>query len=139
TPYGRGWLDLQRYVVTACDALGGDYLAVGSAVRGAIRALLEELPELPSSSLADDTPAANGETRAWLRQQGLLPEGGAPVPEEVVLPRPRSRVDVQQRAEELARAGKPERAVELLMAEAAQERSARGSFLRRTQAAALLV
>jgi type VI secretion system protein ImpA len=139
TPYGRGWLDLQRYVVTACDALGGEHLVLGSAIRGALRSLLEDLPELPVHALADDSPTANAETRAWLRQQGLLPEGGAPVADEVPLPRPRSRVDVAERARELGRVGKPERAVELLMAEAAQERSARGRFLRRTQAAALLV
>src|SRR5690606_14342895 len=117
---------------------GGDYRVVGAAIRGALRSLLEDLPDLPRHALADDSPTANAETRAWLRENGLVPEGGPAVDEDVPPPRPRSRVDTLERARELARSGKPERAVELLMAEAAQERSPRGRFLRRTQAAALL-
>src|SRR5690606_31204836 len=67
SPFGRGWLDLQRYVIAAVDALGEEFAPVGRAVRGALRALLEDLPELPAMTLADDTPVANGETIAWLK------------------------------------------------------------------------
>ena len=67
TPFGRGWIDLQRYVVAAADALGEEYAPVGAAVRGALRLLLQDRPELPSMTLADDTPTVNPETRAWLR------------------------------------------------------------------------
>ena len=45
----------------------------------------------------------------------------------------------QARARELASGGQINQAVDLLMREAAQERSPRGRFLRRTQAAAILV
>src|SRR5207342_3599499 len=45
TGQGRGWLDLQRYALTACDALGSDYFAVATAMRGALRALLTDLPQ----------------------------------------------------------------------------------------------
>src|SRR5690606_27653621 len=64
TPYGRGWLDLQRYVLVACEALGGEFESVAAAVRGALRSLLQDLPELPDLTLMDDSPTANGETRA---------------------------------------------------------------------------
>src|SRR5690606_11833915 len=77
TPYGRGWLDLQRYVLTACEALGAECESVGAAVRGALRSLLQDLPELPDLTLMDDSPTANAETRAWLRDSGILAEAAA--------------------------------------------------------------
>lgn len=137
TPFGRGWLDLQRYVVSATDGLGDEYLPVGLAVRGALRSLLADLPDLVTVTLADDTPTANRDTHAWLVAEGLLADNG----DADSLPRPaaRGRPDVQARADQLAAAGKHDHAVELLMREASQERSSRGRFLRRTQAAAILV
>ena len=73
TPQGRGWLDLQRYVLTACDRLGGSYDGVAAAVRSELRSLLVALPQLPEMTLMDDAPTANGETRDWLEAQGLGP------------------------------------------------------------------
>jgi type VI secretion system protein ImpA len=69
-PYGRGWLDLQRYTIAACDHLAG-YDAVGAAVRDELRTLLAVLPALPEMTLMDDTPTANDETRAWLAAEAL--------------------------------------------------------------------
>jgi type VI secretion system protein ImpA len=66
TGAGRGWLDLQRYVLTACDRLGGGYDAVAAGIRAELRALVGALPTLPTMTLMDDTPAANPETQAWL-------------------------------------------------------------------------
>lgn len=139
TPFGRGWLDLQRYVVNAADALGDEYASLASAVRGSLRALLADIPDLPAMSMADDTPTANAETRAWLRAEGLLPESTEGGEEEVVVPLRRTGFDPQQRAEELKARGRHGEAVDVLMQAAARERSPRGRFLRRTQAAAILV
>lgn len=138
-PYGRGWLDLQRYAVSACEALAGEFVPLGAALRSALRSLLADLPQLPALTLMDDTPVANAETQQWLRAQGLL---GAhePVAAPLEPPPPRAgRRDVLERAREQARAGQPQAAVALLMREAAQETSARERFLRRLQAAELLV
>ncbi len=66
TPSGRGWLDLQRYALTACANLGGGYDAVAAAIRSELRALLTAVPTLPRMTLMDDTPTANDETRDWL-------------------------------------------------------------------------
>lgn len=77
TPQGRGWLDLQRYTITACRQLGGDYDAVATAVRTELRALLAALPRLPQMTLMDDTPTANAETQEWLASEGLTSAGGA--------------------------------------------------------------
>lgn len=139
TPFGRGWLDLQRYVVTAADALGEEYAAIARSVRGALRSLLQDLPDLPAQTLTDDTPTANPETRAWLRSEGMLPEESDVEREEVAPPPRRPRFDPLLRARDLAAAGKHGEAVDLLMREAAQERSPRGRFLRRTQAASILM
>lgn len=70
--HGRGWLDLQRYSLTACANLGGAYDAVAAAIRSELRALLIALPELPEMMLMDDTPTANKETRDWLATEGLV-------------------------------------------------------------------
>ena len=137
TPFGRGWLDLQRYCVTACDGLGGEYERVGAAIRGELRSLLRDLPGLLTMTMTDDTPTANPETLGWLRSQGLL-GGEAAQPEVVAAPR-RLRRDPLEQAQELARAKQPQKAIELLMREAEQERSARSRFLRRSQATAIMV
>ncbi len=139
-PYGRGWLDLQRYALTACEALGSEYDAVAAALRSAIRTLLSDLPELSSAALMDDSPAANAETQKWLRDEGLIGEAAVAADDELaVAARPRVRRDPLDRAIEQVRNGEPAKAIELLMREAAQEASPRASFLRKLQAAKIMV
>lgn len=72
TPPARGWLDLQRYALTACENLGGGYEAVGSAIRDDVRVLIKAIPQLPEMTLMDDTPTANAETKAWLAKERLI-------------------------------------------------------------------
>jgi type VI secretion system protein ImpA len=143
TPAGRGWLDLQRYVDTACEALGGRYAAVANAVRSALGALLRDLPQLPALTLMDDSPTANRETQQWLQQEFGMPDASAASADS---PRAASMLagsgaprGVLERAVAEVRAGAPERAVDLLVREAAAEPSARARFLLRTEAARILV
>jgi type VI secretion system protein ImpA len=77
-PCSRAWLDLQRFVVEACAALGEDYDGIAVAIRSGLRALLRDLPHLLDATLNDDTPAANHETREWL-QELLAEPVAAPV------------------------------------------------------------
>jgi type VI secretion system protein ImpA len=65
-PCGRAWLDLQRYVVTACEGQG--YSAIAEAIRSQLRAYLRDYPDLLTSTLLDDTPTANAETIAWCKE-----------------------------------------------------------------------
>ncbi len=67
---GRGWLDLQRYAISACDALG--YAEAAKALRSELKAFLLDFPELHVSTLNDDTGTANPETLNWLRKEGLI-------------------------------------------------------------------
>jgi type VI secretion system protein ImpA len=142
TPFGRGWLDLQRYVLTACAGLGSDYDNVAAAIRGALQSLLRDLPQLPTLMLMDDTPTGNPETQNWLR--GLAP-GAETIPgpdlrEAAAAGDGRSAGrGVYERAMERVRAGEPERGVEMLMRAAAQERSERERFMRRSEAASIMV
>lgn len=73
---GRGWLDLQRYALTACANLGGNYEPVAAAIQSELRALLTALPQLSRMTLMDDTPTANDETRDWLASEALQPHAG---------------------------------------------------------------
>jgi type VI secretion system protein ImpA len=183
TPHGRGWLDLQRYVVTACDRLGASYDGVAAGVRAELGVLLAALPQLPEMTLMDDAPTANGETRDWLDTQGIgSPESGngagsddngtAPADSEIMdqtaalnaalgeedatSEHGGLRSGVRRRTTGAASAGaaardpfvtarselaqgRPNRAIELLVAELARERSPRGRFVRQTQVAYVMV
>ena len=146
TPHGRGWLDLQRYELTACEALGPDYEWVASAIRSALVSLLRDVPQLPDLTLMDDTPTANAETRGWLLKAGLLEAAAQAAAEERAAPgpvrlEPRLRMDglAFARAMEEVRAGRPQDGVALLMREAEHEKSPRARFLRRSEAAGIMI
>ncbi len=144
-PCGRAWLDVQRYAIRALTELG--YEAPAAALRAELRSLLAEYPELPNWSLSDDTPAANAETQAWLKEEIVPPEPEQAPPEEVYAPAPpgweepaaeeagEQPPDAYALAMEALRSGRRKDAVEILAREAAQERSGRARFQRRIQLA----
>src|SRR5882762_11759158 len=141
-PCGRGWLDLQRYTVRACEGLGQE--SVAAAVCGTLRALLSDYPGLASASLSDGTPAADNETQAWIAESILPPPSAPPELEtiatatvEAVRGNGSAPPDVQELAQQAARSGRIHDAVELLSREIAQERSGRARFHRKIQLAAL--
>ncbi len=144
---GRGWIDLQRYVVRACESLGSDYEPVAAGVRASLKALLTDYPDLLNASLMDDTPAANAETQTWLRES-ILPAPPAPAPSEPefvpaamdTAPSPDGAKadkgpDVVEIAMKAARAGKVQEAIGLLTREIGNERTGRGRFQRHIQLA----
>lgn len=143
TPYGRGWLDLQRYVLTACDGLGADYDAVAWSIRGALGSLLRDLPGLPEMTLMDDSPTANRETRRWLREEGILP--GEDEERQASGRRAASRASrtggrrVSERARQRFRSGDADGAIQVLMDYVDRVNSERDRFLGRTEAARIMV
>jgi type VI secretion system protein ImpA len=140
TAHGRGWLDLQRYALTACDGLGAEYDTVAAGIRGALGTLLRDVPSLPSLVLMDDTPTANRETLAWLAEAGLVDaeEAGGARPPAPTRSSGGSQA-VVARAAAVAREGKDQEAVALLMGEIGRASSARTRFLLQSEAARILV
>ena len=147
-PGGRAWLDLQRFAVEACVALGGDYNAIAVAIRSELRALLRDLPQLLEATLTDDTPAANAETQIWLRELTAEP---ADAPAQPNLPRlpviespqqpgwQKKFIDAHALATEAIRRGDPQKAIDILYKEVDRQRSGRGRFLRKLQLAQVCV
>jgi type VI secretion system protein ImpA len=63
-PWGRTWLDLQRYTANALEQKG--FAGTARVLNNCFRILLETLPDLLDVTLPDDTPAANTETKNWI-------------------------------------------------------------------------
>jgi type VI secretion system protein ImpA len=115
-------------------------------MRGALRALLADRPQLLDMTLMDDTPTANPETRGWLRTEMMLPQAAAEGAMDTASgtgetgngtePTPREAVAFAM-AE--ARAGRADRAISMLMREVAREKTSRGRFLVQAQLARIMV
>lgn len=148
-PCSRGWLDLQRYVVDACVGLGGKYTPIVVAIRSELKALLHDVPQILETALLDDTPAANSETQAWLRE---LTAESAPPPADGSAPEPapvienhsapgwrRKLADSFDLAREALKAGQTEKAIDIMQQEVQKQLSGRGRFLRKMQLAEVCI
>ena len=143
-PCSRAWLDLQRFVIEACAALGEDYSTIAIAISSEIRTLLRDLPYLMNATLNDDTPAANAETQAWLRILLSEPVGEPISPDTQRLPTEENSqapgwrkkyVDAHVLALQAMRSGQALKAIEILQREIERQASGRGRFQRRLQLA----
>lgn len=142
-PCSRAWLDLQRYVVEACEALGSDYDAIAAAIRSELRALVADVPPLLDALLMDDTPAANGETKAWLKSlaEGTVAQaaGGEAPPvastsANGAAPRwPARPAEGYEIARRLFQEGQKTQALEILQQDIMRQRSGRERFRRKLQ------
>jgi type VI secretion system protein ImpA len=151
-PCSRAWLDLQRLVVEACTGLGSEYAPVAAAIRSELLALLNDVPQLLDANLLDDTPTANSETKAWLKQLSERPVPGpatetaagenAASPSNGQSPAPSwpsKAADIYALAQEALKAGQPEKAFEIMQKEIASQQSGRGRFERKLQLVQLCV
>lgn len=150
-PCSRAWLDLQRLVVGACAGLGEEYEPIAAAIRSELKALLQDLPQLLDAVLLDDTPAANGETRAWLQQLGAPPatpptENPPAADASVASTNGQGSsswldktADAYALAQDTLKAGQAEKAFEIMRREIARQRSGRGRFERTMQLVELCV
>ena len=142
-PCSRAWLDLQRSVVEACEALGSDYEAIARAIRSELKALVTDIPQLLDATLMDDTPAANSETRAWLNSlsQGAPPQATAAEPSTTTTATadgfasrwPGQPTDPYVTALQALREGQERKAFEILQQDLARQRSGRERFRRKMQ------
>jgi type VI secretion system protein ImpA len=148
-PCSRAWLDLQRFVVEACVALGRNYDPIAVAIRSELRCLLRDVPQLLEATLMDDTPAANNETRKWLGEilkepadggsPGLAAENSFDTSNDDGARWQKQFVDSHLLAKEALRIGQPDKAIEIMSQELNRQRSARGRFQRRVQFVELCV
>jgi len=148
---GRGWLDLQRYVGRACYELGDYYEPIRRAVITEVRGLLADYPQLPELTMMDDTPTANAETQAWLKENAAPAGAGAeteytPPPFEsdaeagsAAEPGAEAAPDTYYLAMQAARGGRPQEGVEMLMRDIAHESNGRARFHRRLQLTQLCI
>jgi len=141
-PCSRAWLDLQRFVVEACEALGNDYQAIARAIRSELNALITDIPQLLDATLMDDTPAANMETRAWLKslsQGGSDQAQGAPTTPTPLSSNgagarwPGQPSDAYASALQALREGQERKAFEILQQDISRKRSGRDRFRRKLQ------
>jgi type VI secretion system protein ImpA len=146
TPAGRGWLDLQRYVLNAFAGLGNDFDFAASAVRRDLRNLLAEIPTLHEMALMDDLPTAGPSTIKWLEAEGLLggdgeagdsPREAAPSPSPAGASSTKDRILDRALAE--VKAGRAPKALEIVKRELDRETSERGRFLRQAQLARVMI
>ena len=153
-PCSRGWLDLQKFAVDACAGLGSDYSGIAIAIRSRTENPGARCAAGAGVSLLDDTPAANSETQAWLRE--LAAETPSPAPE----PRPRGGTpaetasaaeapvvenhsapgwhrkfaDSYDLANEALKAGQPEKAIDTMTAGSGKAAYRQGPVLPQTAA-----
>lgn len=132
---GRGWLDMQRYAIRACEELGESYAPVAKALKSELRSLLIDYPKLPEMFLMDDTPTANVETQKWLRAEVLNAQRLLdPIPGNG-----NGSDSVYERALEAANGGNTADAIQALTHELAHSDSGRSRFFRRVELAQLLM
>lgn len=134
-PCGRAWLDLHRYQFEALANLGEEYAPLLEAMRRELRQILVEYPQLPSQTLTDDTAAANAQTLAFLKNEGLL-DGSPPKPAEPAVRRAPTQEEMIDTA---VKAKKFEVALALVARALQQETSGRGRFERKVVQARLLM
>ncbi len=142
-PCSRAWLDLQRFVIEACDGLGSGYEAVAKAIRSELKTLIADIPQLLEATLMDDTPAANSDTRAWLATLSQEVPAAAPTPEASARSAngsnglgsrwPGQPTDAYVSALRALREGQERKAFEILQQDIARKRSGRERFRRRMQ------
>ncbi|MCL4797802.1 MAG: type VI secretion system protein TssA [Bryobacteraceae bacterium] len=133
-PCGRAWLEPHRYEFEALTALGEEYAPLQEALRRELSQILSEYPDLPGQTLTDDTPAANAQTLAFLRDEGML-DG---TPRKAAEPVRRAPTQ-EEMLEEAVKSGKYEIALALVARAMQQETSGRGRFERKVLQARLLM
>jgi type VI secretion system protein VasJ len=62
------WLDLQRFIVAAMDAIDSDFQHARMAMLQELAILLQRVPKLPSLTFSDGTRFADPATQSWIEE-----------------------------------------------------------------------
>ncbi len=134
------WLDLQRLLDGALEALGEPYAPLREAVREETALLVHRLPGLPALAFRDGTPFADPLTQEWIETQvrPLLSAGGAAAGAPSAGGEEENPLEEQYRtAQQQLAGGDLSGALATLRAGAAGEASPQARFRRRLYAAGL--
>lgn len=133
----------------ALDSLANERLGYDAPNFASLRELLAQVggvvrtlhaKRVPRPEVPEEEGGDGGESTEPTGEEGALAAGGrGGSGSGQWLAREPGGPSVLQRAEAELRAGRPKRAVEILMREAGRTRSRRGRFIRRTQAARIMV
>ena len=132
------WLDLQRLVASALDALGAPYEAAYDAVMFDVARLVRRLPALSSLAFSDGTPFASPLTVDWIETQvqpmlGSDDQGDAPTGSDGQMP----VTEQYEEARQSLSGGDLDEALTLMSEGAAEDVSEKEEFHRRLYVATL--
>jgi type VI secretion system protein VasJ len=132
------WLDIQRFVNSACEGLGSDYRGVAAAIRSETSLVAARVPGLIDLKFSDGSLFCDSLTRQWL---GAL-SGAGPATQSSAPQKPGSADSfASQRADVLALAagGKLAEAVTMLRDAMRNSSSVRDNFRRSVLMGSLLM
>ncbi len=133
------WLDLQRFVASACRELGAEFSDVRKAVVLETAMLLERIPELPSLSFSDGSPFCDETTNDWIHTE-VSAARGAPESASSVADAPEDPlVEERRNVNQFVSAGQMEEALALIQNGMRSSTNERDNFRRTITVGTLLL
>jgi type VI secretion system protein VasJ len=134
------WLDLQRFIITACDKLGQPYREVKSAILFETACFIKRVPDIAHLNFADGSPFCDETTKKWLSDDVRVvfsATGGAGV--SAASPTGDLFEKELKKVNELVGSGKIEEAIDLVQSGIRTAKSERDSFRRSMLVGTLLL
>lgn len=125
------WLDLQRYLCTAMQALGGNHAACSRAIRVELALLLQRAPDLPVQGFEDGTPFADALTKDWIQADVMPVLGSGGGSAAMAVKRKGDIGEEQKQAETLLGEGKLDQAIHILRTGMVNDSSEKNNFDRK--------
>lgn len=124
------WLDLQRIVCTACNALGGEYSQIRNAVLAETAFLVKRIPEIVNLQFSDGAPFCDDATKDWITSEVSAAGAGGEVQKGSSSGKSDPLNQELANANTLAASGKIEDAMSLLQNGIRNSSGGRSNFIR---------
>jgi type VI secretion system ImpA/VasJ family protein len=131
------WLDLQRFIVTACQEIGADFVQVRDTIILETALLLKRVPDIIGLSFADGGACCDEATKDWIAAdvQTAISSGAGAIPSGPVDP----LIEEQRAVNKLVAAGQIEDALTLIQSTMRSSSSERDNFRRTIAISSLLL